>query len=78
MNYPELENVKPIEDYKLILFYKGISERIFDVNPYIKGDWYSELRDKEYFKSVKVVGSTVEWEGGQDIAPHELYELSVG
>ena len=25
----------------------------------------------------KPCGTTVEWDDGQDIAPHELYELSV-
>ena len=51
--------------------------RIFDVKPYINGSWYGMLSDVSFFKTVHISGNTVEWADGQDIAPHELYELSV-
>ena len=34
-------------------------------------------RDLETFKKVRVANHSVEWEGGQDIAPHELYNNSI-
>ena len=51
----------------------------FDVTPYAEGSWYGELKDAAYFRSVKLLpdGTGIEWSNGQDIAPHELYELSV-
>ena len=52
-------------------------KRIFDVKPYIEGDWYGELEDKKVFSTVHPCGTTVAWEDGQDIAPHELYDFSV-
>lgn len=29
------------------------------------------------FNTVHIAGHTVEWADGQDIAPHELYDLSI-
>ncbi|MFI3115519.1 MAG: DUF2442 domain-containing protein [Clostridia bacterium] len=66
--------VKP--DYKILITFSTNEQKIFDVSPYIFGDWYGKLQDLDYFKTVRPSGRTVEWEGGQDIAPHELYDLS--
>ena len=66
MLQPKVIKVLPLPDYKLLVEYATGERRIFDVKPYISGDWYGELADV-----------TVEWDDGQDIAPHELYELSV-
>ena len=74
---PRLEKVKALNDYNIILTYEKSEQRIFDVSPYIKGDWYGKLRDISYFKSVRVVGDTVVWTDGQDLAPHELYDNSI-
>jgi len=77
MIYPRLRDVRPLENYRLLLFYEENETRIFDVSPYIKGDWYGMLKDLEYFNCVRVTGKTVSWEDGQDLAPHELYENSI-
>ena len=77
MIYPKIIEVKPMPDYKIYLRYDSNEQKIFDVLPYIDGDWFGKLKDEQYFLSVRLSGDTVEWLGGQDIAPHELYELSV-
>ena len=77
MLQPNVTKVTPMSDYRLLVEYETGEQRIFDVKPYISGEWYGELKDEKVFCSVKPCGSTVEWEDGQDIAPHELYELSV-
>ena len=76
MNYPQLTSVTPLDNYRLLLVYSTSESRIFDVTPYIIGSWYGQLKDVSYFKCVHVVGDTVEWADGQDLAPHELYENS--
>jgi hypothetical protein len=45
----------------------------------MRGDWYSRLKEPDYFKTVHVIpgGGGIEWPEGQDIAPHELYDSSV-
>ena len=77
MLQPELLSVSPKEGYKLLLSYENGENKIFDVSPYISGAWYGELKDLEAFKKVRVANHSVEWEGGQDIAPHELYNNSI-
>lgn len=73
---PKLTEVRPLENYRLFLRFDNGEQRIFDVSPYITGSWYGQLKDPEVFRTVHISGRTVEWADGQDIAPHELYELS--
>jgi hypothetical protein len=76
---PKIISVLPIENYQLKLGYETGEVKIFNVLPYMSGQWYKELYDLDYFKSVHLVsnGQGVEWGNGQDIAPHELYDMSI-
>ena len=73
MIYPKATEVTPLADYKLRVRFDNGEERIFDVMPYIKGDWFSELLDPEVFNAVRIDGLSVAWPDGQDIAPDCLY-----
>lgn len=79
MLQPRLVSVYPMENSHLCLNYETGEKRIFDVSPYITGSWYGELADRGYFCAVRLLpdGVGIEWPDGQDIAPHELYELSL-
>lgn len=77
MNYPKVIEVKPTENYNVIVTFETGEVKKFDVVPYIKGNWFGELKDLKVFNTVRPCGNTIEWVNGQDIAPHELYELSV-
>jgi hypothetical protein len=74
---PRIRRIKPLPEYKLQLGYETGEVKVFDVKPYIRGSWYSELRDQAYFNAVRIIddGDGIEWPNGQDLAPHELYEL---
>ena len=74
MLQPRLLNVM-----RLKLTYETGEVKIFDVAPYATGPWYKELLEDNYFRTVRLLpgGTGIEWGNGQDIAPHELYELSV-
>lgn len=76
---PKLISAVPVENRKLLLTYETGEKRLFDVKPYIIGSWYGELSDDAYFRSVSILpgGVGIEWIHGQDISPHELYELSI-
>ena len=65
--------VQAQEDYTLRVTFDNGEIRQFDVKPYIRGEWYSELKDKKYFHTVFTNGYTVEWANGQDLCPDELY-----
>lgn len=77
MNYPKVLSVQPIENYNILVTFETGEVKTFDVKPYIKGNWFGELKNIQTFNTVRPCGNTVEWENGQDIAPHELYELSI-
>lgn len=78
MLQPRLTKVEPLSFMKLRLYYETGEIKLFDVTPYAEGAWYGELKDEAYFRSVRLLpgGTGIEWRDGQDIAPHELYELS--
>jgi len=77
MLQPQVTDVVPLSDYRILLSFETGEKKILDVTPYIRGDWFGKLKDTAYFRSVHVVGRTVEWAGGQDIAPHDLYGESM-
>ncbi len=79
MLQPHILTVKAMPDKKLLLKYETGEVKLFDVIPYIDGSWFNELNDEMYFNSVRVLqdGTGIEWPNGQDIAPHELYDLSI-
>jgi hypothetical protein len=76
---PKIISVEALKDYKIKINYETGEIKLFNVLPYISGTWYKELNDHSYFKTVHIVlnGNGIEWEHGQDIAPHELYSLGV-
>lgn len=72
---PTAIQVKAICAYKILVVFDNGEKKSFDVEPYIKGDWYGKLKVYEYFKRVSTDGFTVVWPDGQDICPDELYEM---
>ncbi len=70
-------SVKPLENYCLEIEFSNGEKRKFDCNPYLNGDWFSELLDKNKFNSVRIAGNTVEWPSGQDICPDCLFDNSL-
>ena len=80
MDSMKLCSVQPLNNHKLLLGFINGDKKIFDVTPYIVGSWMGELQDEAYFRQVRihpVLKDTVMWPDEQDIAPHELYQLSV-
>ena len=78
MLQPKIKKLIPQDSSLLELFYETGEHKLFDVTPYIKGSWFGELGNPSYFRAVRIIdgGKGIEWPNGQDLAPHELYELS--
>ncbi len=74
--YLAIKDVKPLEDYYLLLKFENNEERIFDVKPYLDIGKFQELKDKNLFKSVKISFDTIEWANQLDLDPEFLYEKS--
>lgn len=74
---PTAIKVIPQKDYFLEILFDNGERKIFDVKPYICGEWYGELKNSRYFERVNTDGFTIVWPNGQDICPDDLYYLSV-
>ncbi len=77
LNFPNVKQVFPLPQQCIKIVYDNGETKVFDVSPYIRGSWYGQLANPDIFATVRPAGDTVVWADGQDIAPHELYELSV-
>lgn len=64
---PTATQVSPLPDYRLDVVFDNGERRIFDVSPYIQGQWFSELKDPDYFKSAAPDGFTVCWAHGHPL-----------
>jgi hypothetical protein len=69
--------VRANDDYSLDLEFNDGSVRRFDVKPYLEYGVFKELKDRSYFKKVKVAFGAVQWPNEQDISPETMYIESV-
>lgn len=74
---PKAIDVKPLDDYKVLVIFDNGEKRLFDINPYMIHKIFAELKNKEIFKTVKIGGLSIEWINGADICPDELYNNSI-
>lgn len=75
--YLGVKEVKPIDNYKLILTFENNEVKIFDMIPYLDKGIFQELKDENLFKAVKVSFDSIEWPNEADIDPETLYEDSI-
>jgi hypothetical protein len=66
-------NVKPLENYCLLVLFSNGETKVFDVNPYLEYKMFSPLKDKSLFFEAKTEGHTVVWNDAIDIDPRTLY-----
>ena len=74
---PRAIDVKPINNYKLLITFSNNEKKIFDVNPYLKYKQFEELKKLQLFETVKISGLSIAWINGVDICPDELYNNSI-
>ena len=72
--YLAVKDVKPRQDYKLILTFENGEKRLFDMSPYLDLGIFKELRDKNMFNTVRVSFDAIEWANEADFDPEVLYE----
>ena len=71
--YLAVKDVKPLNDYFLLLKFENEEEKLFDVKPYLNIGKFQELKDEKLFKSVKVSFDSIEWDNQLDLDPELLY-----
>lgn len=75
--YLAIKNVKPTDDYLLLLEFENGEKRQFDMKPYLDLGIFQELKDLNIFKTVHKNFDTIEWENEADFDPEILYDRSV-
>ena len=70
-------SVKPVDNHRLVLTFDNGEVRMFDVAPYLNDAFFSPLQNTNVFNTVRTNAISIEWDGGIDICPDELYYNSV-
>jgi len=70
-------SVEALERYQLLITFDNNEKRMFDVEPYLSDSFFAPLSNVSIFNTVKVGPLSLEWAGGIDICPDELYYNSV-
>ena len=74
---PRPKDVKALENYCLRVLFENGETKVYDMSAMIEKPYYSRLKNKNLFKTVKVRDITLEWATGEDICPDELYYNSI-
>lgn len=72
----KIVDVKPLEDYKLLIEFNNGEKRIKDMKPYLNKGVFSKLKDKTFFKEVKIAYGTIYWDNDIDLCSDSIYETS--
>lgn len=70
---PRVSNVKPQQNYILLITFDNGEVKRFDVNPYLEIGIFKELKDMSVFNSVKPFLGSIQWSNGVDLCPDTLY-----
>ena len=69
--------VAPMPNHILHITFNTGEVKAFDVKPYLADPFFSPLSKEKVFNTVKINPISIEWDGGIDICPDELYLNSV-
>ena len=72
----KIVNVKPLEDYKLLITFDNNIRKIKDMKPYLKKGVFKKLSNKDFFNKVRVEFNTITWDEEIELCADSLYESS--
>lgn len=61
--------------YELRLKFNDGAVKTANLEPYLTGEVFGELRDINQFTQYGLTRNTIEWANGADLAPEFLYEI---
>ncbi|MDE6770166.1 MAG: DUF2442 domain-containing protein [Muribaculaceae bacterium] len=68
-------DVDYLDGYRLKLTFNDKVSKIADLEPFLYGEVFSTLRDRDLFTQYALTPVTIEWVNGVDLAPEFLYEI---
>ncbi len=71
----KIKDVDYMGDYRLSLKFSDGVSKVVDLRPYLKGEVFGALLNKEQFIQYALTPITIEWANGADLAPEFLYEI---
>lgn len=74
--YLAIKNVKPQDNYILLLTFENGENRYFDMKPYLNFGVFQELKDSKMFNTVKTSFDSIECDNGAYFDPEVLYQKS--
>lgn len=74
--YLAVKDVRPQDNYLLLLTFENGEKRLFDMKPYLDYGIFKELKDMNIFNTVKTSFDTIEWINEADFDPEVLYQKS--
>ena len=75
--YLAVKEVKPVENYLLLLTFENGEVRKFDMKPYLETGIFREMKDPALFNTVHTSFDSIEWENEADVDPEILYNDSI-
>lgn len=73
----EVKDVKPLDDYRLLITFATGERKIFDCKSLLQYKINAPLKNKAFFATAKVCAGTVAWNEKIDIDPEYIYEKGV-
>ena len=68
-------DVDYVKDYELFVTFNNGDKKKVDLKPYLTGEVFGELLDRNKFIQYGLNRVTIEWANGADLAPEFLYEI---
>ncbi len=68
-------DVDYLKDYELMLSFNNGQKKKVNLEPYLTGEVFGELRDMSKFVQYGLTYYTIEWANGADLAPEFLNEI---
>lgn len=69
---PDVIDFEILADYEIKITLSNGKKGIFDVKPYLEKGIFTELKDYNYFKKVKIQFGTITWPHEQDFSPETM------
>lgn len=71
---PSVVKVIPLDNYVLTITFDNGQTGVLNLQSIINFGVFSQLKDPEIFRQVRVAFDTIEWQNGIDIDPEYVYK----